>query len=165
MIELARCGDWVLVADGDRWTFGHQHGTGGNVLVFVLVLVGGIAAMGGVVLTFVVSPFALVGVAIGAGLLALARWWVRRRNLARTQTAVDAIVVLDLANGWLLAPDGRQLAPLSEVVFTKAFQLASSARKLECAWPRGKVTVLRGDAFGGSIEPAVDALRSRGLRV
>jgi Flp pilus assembly protein TadB len=165
MAELARCGDWVLVADGERWTFGQQPGSGGNVLLFVLVLVGGIAAINGVVLTFVVSPFALIALVIGAGILALARLVFRRRNHARTTAAVDAIVVLDFTSGWLLTPSGRQIAPLAQVQFTQEMQLASSARKLECAWPQGKVTVLRGDAFGGSIGPAVDALRSRGLRV
>ncbi len=164
MTELARCGDWVLVAQGERWTFGRQRGTGGNVLIFVLALVGFIAAFNGVVLTFTVSPYGLIGLAFGAGLLTLAFRRLRHRNRARAHAAVDPLVILDLAGGWLLGAGGQPMAPLSQVAFTTASQLASSARMLECTWPGGKVIVLRGDAFGGSIGPAVDALRRRGLR-
>jgi len=165
MTVLARCGDWVLVAEGERWTFGRQPGTGGNVMLFVLALLGTIAIVNAGV-ALVQGWVAGVGVlALGAVLLGLAFVWFRRRNGLRETSPVQPIVVLDLANAVLLGPTGQVLAPLARVVFSKELQLASSARKLECAWPQGQLTVLRGDAFGGSIAPAVDALRSRGFRV
>lgn len=164
-ILLARCGDGVLVADGDRWTFGHQPGSGGNTVLFVLVLVGAISTVSGVALVGALGAAAAGNLVVGAALLVLARWLFRRRKQTRASAAIVPIVVLDLAAGTLLAGDGRVLAPLDQVRFSREMQLASSARKLECRWPQGQVTVLRGDAFGGSIGPAIDALRDRGLRV
>ncbi len=165
MTVLARCGDWVLVAEGERWTFGRQPGGGGNLVVFLLGLFG--ALLVGNSVTAIMGGWRPgYGVlALGLGILVLAGLWIRRRDRMRATAAVQPIVVLDFANAVLLGPTGQVLAPIARVVFSRELQLASSARKLECAWPQGQVTVLRGDAFGGSITPAVEALRRRGFRV
>lgn len=156
----------MLVADGERWTFARQPGGGGNVFVFVVGLVAFLLIGNGAVMIASHVVAGVVMLAVGAGLAALAVVFIRRRAGTRTTSPLQPIVVLDLAGGWLLAASGQPIAPLADVQFRKEMQLASSARMLVCTWPpQGRVVVLRGDAFGGSIGPAIDALRSRGLRV
>ncbi|HWB77648.1 MAG TPA: hypothetical protein VG755_21930 [Nannocystaceae bacterium] len=164
-MTIARCGDGVLVADEERWTFGRQPGTGGNVLMFVLWLVGCILLSGGIAARAAGWAFVITASLLGIVSIALGFAWLWRRDRARQRAPIVPIVVLDLSAGVLLGPNLETLAPLASVVFSAEFQLASSSRKLVCAWPGGRVTVLRGDAFGGSIAPAVAALRSRGLRM
>jgi len=161
---IARCGSGVLVAEGERWTFGHQPGTGGNVFAFVLGLFGVILSANAVTIAVTQHIAGLALLLVGLPLLAAAVALVRSRKVSRTTAAIVPLVVLDFATGMLLDRTGRPLAPLAQVVFAARMQLASSARMLECRWPAGHLVVLRGDAFGGSIGPALDALRGRGLR-
>jgi hypothetical protein len=161
---IARCGSGVLVADGERWTFGHQPGTGGNVLVYLFGLIGTIFSVNGIAIAVTQHIGGLALLVVGLPLLATAVAIVRSRNKRRMNPTLQPIVVLDFAVGMLLDGIGRPLAPLAQVAFSAHFQLFSSARMLECRWPGGHVVVLRGDAFGGSIAPARDALRRRGLR-
>jgi drug/metabolite transporter (DMT)-like permease len=162
---IARCGSGVLVAEGERWIFGHQPGTGGNVLVFVLGLLGVVFSVNSITISMMGAIGVGVGFLLVGGLLiAAAVTVVRRRSATRREAAVAPLVVLDFASGMLLDTTGRSLAPLTDVAFASRMQLASSARALECRWSGGNMIVLRGDAFGGGIGPALDALRSRGLR-
>ena len=161
---IARCGSGVLVAEGERWMFGHQPGTGGNLLVYIFGLLGTIVSVNAIVMAATEHIAALALLLIGLPLLAIAAAVVRSRNAARKTTMLQPIIMLDFASGMLLDGAGRPLAPLAQVFFFPSFQLFSSARKLECQWPGGRVVVLRGDPFGGSIGPARDALRRRGLR-
>jgi hypothetical protein len=141
---LVRCGDGVLVDTGSRWIFGRQPGTGGSVVVFVLGIVGSILLVNGLVQLVLGELLAFGVIAALAG--------------------VEPLLQLDFGTGTLLDATGRPLAPLGEVEFTSSMQLTSSARALRVRWNGGDVVVLRGDAFGGGIGPATDALRSRGLR-
>lgn len=166
MTVLARCGEGLLIAEGERWTFARQPGSGGNVIAFVLGLVGTIGLANGVVFLASGSLGGLVGLVLGGGLITLAVLSFRHHDRVRTTGPIQAIVSLDLANGWLLGPTGQPIAPLTHVSFHGEMQMTSSSRKLVCTWPQGgRLVVLRGDAFGGGIGPAIDALRSRGLRV
>lgn len=166
---LARCGSGVLVEDGDRWVFAHQSGSGGNVVLFVLGLFGVILEGNGVMMAATggdVLVAGLVMLAIGSACIGLLVLVHNRRRAARRNTTLSPIVTLDFTNGVLLDHRGAVLAPLAHVTFATTMQLASSARALECRWGPGKaLVVLRGDAFGGRIGPAIDALRRKGFRV
>jgi hypothetical protein len=165
-VILVRCGQDVLVDEGQRLVFGRQPGTGGNAMFFVGGLFGTILLTSGISVTATGGALgAGIGlVAIGATLVTLVVRTVRRRDRLRPTVPVVPLVVLDLAAGMLLDGRGRVLAPLSEALFEPRFQLTSSSRALACRWPTGEVEILRGDAFGGGIGPAIDALRGRGLR-
>jgi hypothetical protein len=163
---LVRCGDGVLVDDGTRWVFGRQPGARGNVAAFVFALVGLILAGNGVV-QLVIGELIAFGIAasvFGVLILCVAVGLVRARDRQRVAAPLQPLLQLDFASGLLLDAAGRPLAPMAEVVFSAAMRLTSSARALHCRWPGGDMVVLRGDAFGGGIAPAIDALRSRGLR-
>lgn len=166
MIVLVRCGDGVLVDEGTRWVFGRQPGTGGNVVAFVFALVGVILTGNGIA-QLVLGELIAFGIAasvFGALVIWAAVGLVRARNRQRAVAPLRPLLQLDFTSGMLLDAAGQPLAPLHEVGFAAAMQLTSSARALHCRWPGGDVVVLRGDAFGGGIAPAIDALRSRGLR-
>ncbi len=163
---LVRCGDGVLVDDGARWIFGRQPGAGGNVVAFVVGLVGLVLAGNGIVQLVIgeIIAFGIAATVFGALLIYVAVGIVRGRDRQRTVAPLQPLLQLDFASGMILDATGRPLAPLGEVVFASSMQLTSSARALHCRWPGGDVVVLRGDAFGGGIAPAIDALRARGLR-
>lgn len=148
--------------------FAHQSGTGGNVVLFVLGLVAVIFEVNGAALLAMGGSTLLPGLAmlgLGSACVALFVLVWRRRAAARQSATLSPIVTLDFARGVLLDHDGAVLAPLAQVTFSSTMQLASSARALECRWGSGKaLVVLRGDAFGGGIGPAVDALKRKGLR-
>jgi hypothetical protein len=165
MQVLVRCGQDVLVADGERWVFGRQPGAGGNVFVYVLILLGVIFSLNGVI--WLLQAQWALGASLllpGALLLAVAIWFLRARRSTRAAAKVLPIVVLDFPSGMLLGADLRPLAPLGEVEFSWTLQAFSSARALQCRWRGRSLVVLRGDAFGGGIGPAIDALKRRGLR-
>ncbi len=163
---LVRCGDGVLVDTGSRWIFGRQPGTGGSVVVFVLGIVGSILLVNGLVQLVLgeLLAFGVIAALAGLGIVGGAVAFARARSRKRAMAGVEPLLQLDFGTGTLLDATGRPLAPLGEVEFTSSMQLTSSARALRVRWNGGDVVVLRGDAFGGGIGPATDALRSRGLR-
>jgi hypothetical protein len=162
---LARCGADVLVDEGTRWVFGHQAGGGGGTFLYVSALIAVIVGGNGIF-------WMTQGVwRLGLGMLAASALFIwlfvafrRSQKAARTSPVLPALV-LDFDAQALLDGQGRRLASLDQVQFASVFQLGSSSRALECRWGGEKRIVLRGSPFGGSIGPAIDALRSRGVKV
>jgi hypothetical protein len=166
---IARCGADVLVDHDGRWVFGRQPGAGMGTLLFVLGLVTAVlavnatiwltsAARGGFGLVLGLSM--LGGAVVLGAALVLA---VRARARARGR-AVQPLLVLDFQRAALLDGAGNALAPLQHVAFESVMQLTSSSEALVCRWgPSSRVEVLRGSPFGGSVTPAVEALRQRGI--
>jgi hypothetical protein len=165
---LARCGGDVLVDEGARWVFGQQSGGGGGTLLYVLGLCACIIGANGVFWTIQgarggpglgLGLSMLATAAVAVALFVLAR---RSRNAARERPVVPHLV-LDFEARALLDGQGNRLASLDEVRFARVWQLASSSRALECRWGSQRRVVLRGSPFSGSVEPAAEALRTRGV--
>ena len=168
---LCESAGWVLFSDGQRLVFADLGTSWRRVLLFVLALLSLITGVNGIV--WLVAGMrsgqtSTLGIALLAagGLAGAGAWWtwaLEKRDRA-TIPARDAwVAVLDLEAQTLETPEGELLAPLSDVRFAPAMQLASSSRALAAEWPGGSRVVYRGSPFAGSIGPVLEALRQYGV--
>lgn len=149
-----------------------QRGTGWTLVVtFVLGLIIFILGINGVVqiaLSFAGEGHLVAGLILAAvgALAGTALYFVRRFVRTRAGFRPDRVMlVMDLMKGELRTGTGRQLAMLNQVRFFTAFQFTSSARSVRAQWPGTTVTIVRGNALGGSAQDILDKLRERGLQV
>ena len=168
---LCQSAGWVLFEHGRRLVFADRGTSYRRVLLFVLALLAVIAGCNGLVWLMAgmrsgeISRLGtgLIGTAAVAGLVGWWLWEADKRERA-TLPARDAwIAVVDLDARTFETPGGELLAPLTEVRFAPALQLASSSRALAATWPGGSMVVYRGSPFGGSFRDALDALRRHGV--
>ncbi len=169
---LCESAGWVLFEDGQRLVFADRGTSYRRVLLFVLALLALIAGVNGFVwlikglrsgemnlLGILLAVAALLS-ALGVGWL----WQAEKRQRAVIPDEATWIAVLDLATQTFETPQGESLAPLANVRFEPAMQLASSSRALRASWPGGDLVVYRGSPFAGSYKEALEALSRHGVR-
>ncbi len=151
-----------------RWEFRQLYSPNWQVGLFVLLLLGVITLGAAVALTIGTGNawlgLSFFGVCLGFSLLA---WWLSRkiwRMQQRPAAELPLIAGIDFATGDIFDGAGQVWGSLSEVVFRRRMQLASSSPKLVLAKAGGELLLLKGNPFAGGIASIRAKLLSIGLR-
>jgi len=154
----------IALVDDGRALWVVDRGTGWMATaVFVSALVTGIGLLGGVAILITVGLAGLAPLLLGvfgAAVLVMFIQMKRRREQAPPE-ALTVLCVVDLAHGQLKDAHGRPLAWLNQVQLKRAFQIGSSSPALEAHYPGGKLILVRGNPFAGSIDDVEHVLRQR----
>lgn len=158
MTELARCNGTVVVADGEKVGIVEKGGGWVGTAIFVSVLIGGIATVGGGVLVASVGLPGLVVLAIGLSGIALAIAFYRKKQRDKTAPLAAPWLVFDRAAGALTDGKGARICALADVRIERVFQAGSSSKALAVLCPK-KIIVARGTPFGDEVDGVEQALQ------
>ena len=143
-----------------------DHQIGGLItMTFVLIILTPILLVaGGMFISLNLMAGALI--LLASGLCGYAVYGVFTRIKRKKSASLDeqtVIAILDFEQDLFLDSDGNNIAPLSEVKFSKGFQITSSSPSIKASWGGNSIEVFSFNGLVGGSAAFIAYLKTKGV--
>ena len=143
-----------------------DHQIGGPItMTFVLIILTPILLVaGGMFISLNLTAGVLI--LLASGLCGYAIYWGFTRIKRKKSASLDeqtVIAILDFEKDLFLDSDGNNIAPLSEVKFSKGFQITSSSPSIKASWGGNSIEVFSFNGLVGGSAAFIAYLKTKGV--